>query len=306
MIRKLACGILLVIAASARAGQPSDALLARAWPYDPAGKLTEIGRGIGIVFSPDLSVPDNCRFYEALGFACFSDTDWEHVLDGIRVRNLLYPEQPIRTLILETHGTNGNGLKLQQTHDPDAERSYVAVGALQERLERYGVDYVILSACNSGRLMRPSIYKQIDRWNGDKLFLPATCGIIDAASDWDPTLSNVTVLSPASSHIETTVVGSMRELSSAARALIAASAKGRHIPPPTEFAVSDILCQILLRDSALQLVAGAYVDELSRSTQDDAVSEQLFRRFVRLINARAAAPPASRKKSPARKHPRSQ
>lgn len=309
MIRNLICSLLLLAATGAHASPSSDKLLARAWPYDPAVKLTEIGRGIGIVFSPDLSVPGNCRFYEALGFACFSDTDWEHVLDGIRTRNLLYPEQPIRTLVLETHGTNGNGLKLQQTYDPTAERSYVAVGALQERLERYGVSYVILSACNSGRLMRPSIYKQLDRWNGDRLFLPATCGIIDAATEWDPTRSNVTVLSPASSHIETTVVGTMRELSPAARALIAASAKSKHIAPPTEFAVSDILCQILLRDPGLELVAGAYVDELSRATQDDRVSEQLFRRFVRLVNAKAAreAPPkpqrAIQRKSP-RKRPR--
>jgi hypothetical protein len=296
-IRKiLAC--LLLAASPALASDSSSRLLARAWPYDPAQRVSELGRGIGIVFSPDLSVPGNCRFYEALGFTCFADTDWSRVLDGIRTHNLLYPESPIRTLVLETHGTNGNGLKLQQSYDPSAERSYVAVGALQERLESDGVDYVIISACNSGRLMRPAIYKQIDRWNGDRLFLPATCGIIDADEEWDPTRSNVTVLSPASSHIETTVVGSFRELSAAARARITASAKEKRIRPPGEFAVSDILCQILLRDPALELAAGAYVDELSAAKQDDAVSERLFRQFVRLINGRAAlesAPPAKNK-----------
>ena len=81
----------------------------------------EIGRGIGVVFSPDLSVPDNCRFYQSLGFACFQGADWEVILDDVHRYNVLYPERRIFTLVLETHGTNGNGLKLQTSYDPAAD-----------------------------------------------------------------------------------------------------------------------------------------------------------------------------------------
>ena len=42
-------------------------LLQHAWPGAQAKKVSEIGRGVGIVFSPDLSVAGNCRFYYALG-----------------------------------------------------------------------------------------------------------------------------------------------------------------------------------------------------------------------------------------------
>src|SRR5436305_1873818 len=115
MPRRLILAFLLLAAVTVRAEQPNEMVLARAWPYDPVAKIGDLGRGIGIVFSPDLSVRGNCRFYEAIGFTCFESTDWSRVLDGIRLHNVLYPEQAIRTLILETHGTNGNGLKLQQS-----------------------------------------------------------------------------------------------------------------------------------------------------------------------------------------------
>jgi hypothetical protein len=285
--RHLLLGLFLLAAAQALpASEQSQMLLARAWPHDPHASLRDLGRGTGIIFSPDLSVDGNCRFYEALGFACFEDTDWTRVLDRIHERNL-DPARAIRTLILETHGTNGNGLKLQQSYAPRAERSYISVGALQERVEPDGIEYVIISACNSGRLMRPSIYNQLDRYNGDRLFLPPTCGILDASPAFDPQRSRVIVVSPATSRVETTVAGSIRELSPAARRAVAAAAKARGFDAPSRFAASDILCQILLRDPHLELVAGAWVEELSREHRDDAESDRLFDRFVQLINARA-------------------
>src|SRR5512134_2520137 len=91
----------------------------------PAVSPGESGRGVAIVFSPDLSVPGNCDFYSALGFACFEDTDWTRVLAAIRDHG------EMRVVVLETHGTNGHGLKLQRSKDPQAERSYVSVAALQ-------------------------------------------------------------------------------------------------------------------------------------------------------------------------------
>ena len=292
---------------AAAADNSSLRLLDRAWPDVASRRVSEIGRGVGIVFSPDLSVADNCRFYESLGFACFQDADWERILDAVHRHNVLYPERRIFTLILETHGTNGNGLKLQTSYDPDASRSYISAGALQQRLEPEGIYYVIISACNSGRLLRPAIYNQLDPNNGDKLFLPATKGIVNASPDFVASRSAVMLITPESSHIETTLVGKIAELSPSARRAITDSAKSLSIVPPTEFAVSDMMTAMLTRDSQLQLSSGSYVDELSRAAAPVDRSEQLFTKFVRYVNAVGAKqypPPAKKKPVVARKTPK--
>jgi hypothetical protein len=291
---------------SSAADNSSLRLLDHAWPDVASRRVSEIGRGVGVVFSPDLSVADNCRFYESLGFACFQDADWEKVLDDVHRHNVLYPERRIFTLILETHGTNGNGLKLQTSYDPDANRSYISAGALQQRLEPEGIYYVIISACNSGRLLRPAIYNQLDPNNGDKLFLPATKGIVNASPDFVASRSAVMIIRPESSHIETTLVGKISELSPSARRAILDSAKSLGIVPPAEFAVSDMMTAMLTRDSQLQLSSGDYVDQLSRAAASVDRSEQLFTKFVRYVNAVAAKqyPPAAAKKTAiARKAP---
>lgn len=269
-------------------GSSSANLLRDAWPNAPARRLELLGRGIGIVFSPDLSVPDNCRFYQALGFACFQEADWSRVLDQVHRYNVLYPEKQLSTLVLETHGTNGNGLKLQQSYDPAADRSYISVGALQERLAPDGIRYVIISACNSGRLLRPEIYNRLDPNNGDRLFLPATRGIVDASPEFDSRGNPTLIITPVSSHIETTLVGAVAELSAGARRVLLRSARTLMIVPPKEFAVSDMMAQMVTRDSRLELTADSYVDDLSRQTQSVDTSEQLFRRFVTYLNAVAA------------------
>lgn len=297
-MRKLAPIAVLValLAANARAETSTQTLLLHAWPGAGAKKVSELGRGIGIVFSPDLSVKDNCRFYEALGFACFEDADWSNILTGIHTFNLLHPDRRISTLVLETHGTNGNGLKVQAGHEEDSPRSYISVGALQERLEPDGVDYVIISACNSGRLLRPAIYNRLNPYCGDKLFLPATNGIVDATDEFEPRLSAITIIRPESSHIETTLVGTVRELRPTTRRALAAAAKARGVVLPKEFAVSDMLMQMLLRDGNLVLVTGAYTDDLSKEIRSQDTSEQLFTRFVKHLNAVAAAEPKPKPK----------
>jgi hypothetical protein len=267
---------------------PTGALIENAWPRDPSGRLSELGHGVGIVFSPDLSVPGNCRFYTALGFACFQDADWTRVLDDIRTYNIFHPENRVRTLILETHGTNGNGLKLQRSYNPKADRSYISVGALQEHLEPDGIRTIIVSACNSGRLLRPAIVRSLDPHPNDKLFLPATCGIVNASGDYDLSRSNIVVATPASSHIETTLAGTVRELAPVTRRVLELSAKAHNVTLPKEFAVSDILMQIVLRDPRLQLATGAYVDELSKVIQPESMSEGLFHAFVSYLNSVAA------------------
>jgi hypothetical protein len=278
----------LLLATAAAAQVPSSVLLAKAWPEDANAQLADLGRGVGVVFSPDLSVPGNCRFYEALGFACFDDADWARVLDGIHTFNQTHPDRPISTLILETHGTNGNGLKLQRSYDPKADRSYISVGGLQERLDPEGVRFLILSACNSGRLLRPSIIATLDPNNGDKLFLPATRGIVNASSAWRPGQSRSTILTPGASHIETSLAARVRELGPATRKAIAAAAKARGIRMPDQFAVSDMVMQMVLRDPDVDLQLGRHVEELSRVMQPQERSEELFRRFTARLDSVAS------------------
>jgi len=299
----LIAAVFLLTTSAAALDTSGQRLLDQAWPNVASHRVTDIGRGIGVVFSPDLSVADNCRFYQSLGFACFQGADWAKVLDDVHRYNVLYPERRIFTLILETHGTNGNGLKLQGSYDPGADRSYISAGALQQRLEPEGIYYVIISACNSGRLLRPSIYNQIDRNNGDKLFLPATKGIVDASPDFVASRSAVTIITPQSSHIETTLVGKLPELSPSARRGIIESARTLGIDPPKEFAVSDMMVEMLTRDPQLQLTAGSYVDELNRNASPVDRSEQLFSKFVRFVNSVAAKqyPPHAKKSAVARK-----
>jgi hypothetical protein len=279
---------LLLLATTAFAGDRTDVLLARAWPAAPYASVDNIGTGVGIVFTPDLSVPGNCRFYTALGFACFETPDWLKVLGDIHAYNQDHPGNRIRTLILETHGTNGHGLKLQAGKKPEDERSYISVGALQEWVEPVGVKQIIISACNSGRLLRPEIYLKLNRDPGDPLFLPATLGVIDATDEFDPTRTRVTVITPAASHIENTLVGSLHELAPATRTAITAAAKRRGVKLPKQFAVSEILIQMILRDPELQLHDGDYTEELSKEQTPPEVSERLFKSFVEHLNDIAA------------------
>lgn len=279
---------LLLLALSAPAAEKTSALLARAWPAANIAGIEDIGTGVGVVFTPDLSVKNNCRFYEALGFACFESADWLQVLGDIHAYNLSHPGRRIRTLILETHGTNGHGLKLQTGKKPDDARSYIAVAALQEILEPVGVRYIILSACNSGRLLRPEIYRKLNRDPGDKLFLTATRGIIDATDDFDPKRTNVTVITPGTSQIETTLVGSLRELAPSTRKAVTAAAKKRSVKLPKQFAISEMLIQMLTRDPELQLRTGAHVEELSKVQTPPSASEQLFKAFVSHLDFLAA------------------
>jgi hypothetical protein len=285
--------LLLALTLQVQAAESTSVLLARAWPAAPYAGLEDLGTGVGLVFTPDLSVKDNCRFFETLGFACFESADWLQVLSDIHAHNLDNPGRRIRTLILETHGTNGHGLKVQAGKKPEDERSYIAVAALQEMLEGVGVRHIILSACNSGRLLRPEIYRTLNRDPGDKLFLPATRGIIDATSDFDPKRTHVSVITNASSHIETTLVGSIRELTPATRDALTAAAKKRGITLPPQFAVSEMLIKMLLRDPSLELRSGRFVEELSKEQTAPEDSERIFKAFTAHLDtlaSRTAAP----------------
>jgi hypothetical protein len=286
VLKRTYVAVLLLVLAGAssaadRLDRTSASLLAKTWPAASHAELSDLGAGLGIVFSPDLSVKDNCHFYAALGFACFESADWLEILGDIHQYNVDHPGRRIRTLILETHGTNGHGLKVQQGKNAPDERSYVSVGALQEMLEPVGVRYIVLSACNSGRLLRPEIYLRLNREPGDKLFLPASRGIIDATDDFDPRRSNVEVITPGTSHIETTLVGAIRELAPSTRVALFEAAKEHEVRLPKQFAISEMLIRMLIRDPDLRLRVGdQYVEELSKEQTPPEASERLFDEFV--------------------------
>jgi hypothetical protein len=250
--------------------------------------LHSIGRGVAVVFSPDLSIGSNCAFYERLGFTCYASASWEAVVEDIRCRNAAAaPEDAISVVILEAHGTHGNGLKLQASTAKKASRSYAAIGALTERLGAAGVRTCILAACNSRRLLRPEIYHRLDH---TRLHLPATLGIMNADRD-DAEEPGVRLLARADSHIESLSTGTTGELSaSTLRAL------DLREDETMSFVVSDMLVQLVTRDPSLDLRPATPVKKLKLVTPEDAYAEDLFARFVehldRLATSSEAAAPA--------------
>jgi hypothetical protein len=241
-----------------------------------AAPLTSIGRGVAIVFSPDLSLENNCAFYERLGFVCYASPSWEEVVADIARRNA--SADAISVVILEAHGTQGNGLKLQTGSARNAPRSYAAVGALSERLGRAGVRYCVLAACNSRRLLRPAIHDTLDR---ERLFLPATLGIMNAAGR-DTGATGLRFLARADSHIEGVTVARTDELSPPTlRALGLADGE------PMTFVVSDMFAQLVTGDPSLDLREATPVDRLKLITPEDAHAEDLFARFIEHLDRMA-------------------
>jgi hypothetical protein len=237
-----------------------------------------LGTHIGVVFSPDFSVPTNREFYERLGFAYFEDASWERVFEAVRRHNEQYPDRAVETLVVNSHGTNGNGLKLQASKRRKAPRSYASVAALQERLEPAGVKRVVLAACNSGRLFRPDVYKRLNANTRDPLFLPPTLGIVNASSHFDPAKSPVRVLRRSDSYRENTTEGYADEIPPQARAALG-------LDDPAEvkslrFVVSDLFMQMLLDDPNLTLTDAGFHRKISRKGLTDNHSEEIYYRFM--------------------------
>jgi hypothetical protein len=243
--------------------------------------LSAIGRGAAIVFSPDLSIERTCALYERLGFVCYATASWEEVVADIRCRNdSAPPEQAISVVILEAHGTQGNGLKLQTSSARNARRSYAAIGALRERFASAGVRSAVLAACNSRRLLRPAIYDTLDR---ERLHLPATLGIMNRGNGAVDE-SRVRLLARADSHIESLSVGQTTELSAATLQALGLSGSDA-----MRFVVSDMFVQIVTRDPSLDLREATPVNRLALVTPEDAYAEDLFARFIGHLDRLAAA-----------------
>ena len=252
-----------------------------------SGRLSEIGRGKGIVFSPDLSEPGNREFYRALGFAYFEDPDWHSVLKQIREFNKAHPADQIETLLIQSHGTNGDALKLQNGKQPDAPRSYIAPAALQQNLEGTGVRVCLLAACNAGRLFRPENYLTVHADEGNNLFEPPTLGIINASANFDPTRSSVTIARRVESHIELINECRMSELSPRARAALLQGSDGS-LKLSSRIAIPEMLIQLLLKDNELRLIAWGHEMEKSRSETNNSLRERLITRFLRFVDAASA------------------
>lgn len=255
--------------------------LAESSPAAERSPLRSVGRGVALVFSPDLSIGANCAFYERLGFTCYESASWEAVVEDIHCRNAsAAPEDAISVVILEAHGTHGNGLKLQVSAAKKAGRSYAAIGALTERLASAGVRTCVLAACNSRRLLRPEIYHQLDH---TRLFLPATLGIMNAGRK-DAHESRVRLLARADSHVESLSMGSTGELSpSTLRALDFREGE------TMAFVVSDMLVQLLTHDPSLDLRPATPVKKLKLITPEDEYAEDLFTRFVEHLDRLAVS-----------------
>jgi hypothetical protein len=255
----------------------SPAPLAAEWPE--AARLDRIGAGAAIVFTPDLALPGNRAFYERLGFLYIETSDWRRAIGAIAEHNAREPESPIQSVILETHGTNGHGLKLQASKKARAERSYISAGALEEHLAAAGASSAFISACNAGRLFRPRIYRALDRNPGDPLFLPPTLGVIDASPAFDPDASAVRLFRREESHLETLMHASSAELGPRSREAIE---KNDGAVP---FVISTMFVQLVSRDPRLHLTSEGWVARRSRIDIHPDDAEMLFRGFVRWLEA---------------------
>jgi len=245
--------------------------------------LCELGRGKGIVFSPDLSEPGNREFFRALGFAYFEDPDWHNVVGQVKAYNHAHPESPIETLLIQSHGTAGDGLKLQNGKQPDAPRSYISVGGLLENLEDSGVRVCLLAACNAGRLLRPENFHEVKATEGNHLFEPPTLGIINATDEFDPSTSSIAIGRRAESHIEVINECHVSEFAPATKTSLIAASNGR-LKTTTRIAVPEMLIQLLVDDDHLKLVSEGYELEKSSAETNNGYREQLISEFLRFVN----------------------
>ncbi len=243
-----------------------------------SAKLKKIGEGQAIVFSPDFAASGNREFYEGLGFMYWESANWRQVLREIRQFNRSHPEEKIRQVYFEAHGSNGHGLKLQQSKLRSAPRSYISLAALQEHLGEAGVERAILAACNTGRLYRPEIYRKLNLSVKDPNVLPATLGVINASKNFDPDANSVELVRRTDSRIEQTSEGQYQELPASVRRALG-------LPASTKpFTVSNMFMQMMLKDDQLQLTSKGFVRQVSKSTEPEPVNEAIFQSFLKFLD----------------------
>jgi hypothetical protein len=245
---------------------------------EAAARLKKLGERRAIVFSPDFAASGNRQFYEGLGFLYVESADWRWVLKEIMRVNRSRTAGSIREIFFETHGSNGNGLKLQRSQLRSAPRSYISLGALQENLAAAGVERAILGACNTGRLYRPEIYKKLNMEVKDPTVLPATLGVINASPGFDPSKSPVELVRRTESRLEQTSEGQYRELPESVR-------RALDLPDSTKpFTVSNMFIQTIVRDDRLRVTSAGYVRKLSKEIESEPDNEAIFQGFLKFLD----------------------
>jgi hypothetical protein len=243
-------------------------------------RLQSVGRGMAIVFSPDLAPPTTCSFYSRLGFLCIRDASWRSASSKIEAFNRNSRKGHfVRTVIIESHGANGNALKLQDGRRETDKRSYASVAALDEQLYASGIRTCIINACNAGRLFRPEVYRALDRWAFDRLLLPATSGGLTPSAAYNRTNPRVAFLIPRLNQLQSLTVADVREFDARTRKRLGVE-EGSYV-------ISDTLIQILLRKRPAAVVPPKGTDVLMRTTLTAQRGEQLFREFRTWLNQQA-------------------
>ncbi len=246
--------------------------------------IVRLGQKQGLVFSPDLTAAGNRELYEALGFVYWEGAEWQSILAQIRRHNEEHPAEPVEQIFLETHGSNGKGLKVQASADPAAPRSYISLGGLQQHLEGTGITRLILTACNTGPLFNPEIYRRLRLDpRQDPRLLPATWGVVNASLDYEPSCSAIQLLRRSDSRIEQSIKGHYRELSPSLRQALGLQ------DPKASFVVSNLFMQMMLKDVRLQLTGSGYVRRVSSWKEEKAENEAIYRDFLQHLDRMAAA-----------------
>jgi len=245
---------------------------------EAVARLKKLGERRAIVFSPDFAASGNRQFYEGLGFVYLESADWRWVLKEIMRVNRSRTEGSIREIFFETHGSNGNGLKLQRSQLRSAPRSYISLGALQEHLGAAGVERAILGACNTGRLYRPEIYRKLNMSVKDPTVLPATLGVINASPGFDPSTNSVELVRRTDSRLEQTSEGQYQELPASVRRALG-------LPASTKpFTVSNMFIQTIVKDDRLQVTSTGYVRKISKATESEPDNEAIFQSFLKFLD----------------------
>jgi hypothetical protein len=254
---------------------------------ESVARLKKLGERRAIVFSPDFAASGNRQLYEGLGFVYLESADWRWVLKEIMRVNRLRTEGSIREIFFETHGSNGNGLKLQRSQLRSAPRSYISLGALQEHLAAAGVERAILGACNTGRLYRPEIYRRLDMSVKDPTVLPATLGVVNASPKFDPSTSPVELVRRTDSRLEQTSEGKYQELPASVR-------RALDLPASTKpFTVSNMFIQTIVKDDRLQVTSRGFVRQISKATESEPDNEAIFQSFLKFLDDIASDRPSS-------------
>jgi len=245
---------------------------------EAVARLKKLGERRAIFFSPDFAASGNRQFYEGLGFVYLESADWRWVLKEIMRVNRSRTEGSIREIFFETHGSNGNGLKLQRSQLRSAPRSYISLGALQEHLGAAGVERAILGACNTGRLYRPEIYRKLNMSVKDPTVLPATLGVINASPGFDPSTNSVELVRRTDSRLEQTSEGQYQELPASVRRALG-------LPASTKpFTVSNMFIQTIVKDDRLQVTSTGYVRKISKATESEPDNEAIFQSFLKFLD----------------------